>query len=182
MAILPSLGESYGLMAVFQAYPQGLEPLLELHQAAMREASPLSAAEREAIAAYVSGLNGCQFCHESHKAVAAHLGFPAKVSNQLQRDLETAEIDAALRPMFRYARALTMDPHAVGEGEVDPIYQAGWSEQPVHDAARVVALFNYMNRFVEGLGVSLQDDSDVDAAAAQMARHGYRMPQLRQRA
>ncbi len=89
MAILTSVGESYGLMAVFQAYPQGLEPWLKLHQAVMLEA----------IAACVSGLNACQCGHESHKAVAAHLGFPAAVSDPLQQDRESAEIEAALRPL-----------------------------------------------------------------------------------
>lgn len=174
MSTLPNLGDQYGLMSVFRAFPEGLEPLLDLHEAVMRDPSPLSSGQREAIAAYVSGLNGCRFCHESHKAVAAHLGFPAHVSEQLRRNLDTAEIEEPLRPIFRYVRKLTLDPEGVGESDVAPIYDLGWSEQAVHDAARVCALFNYMNRFVEGLGVSLGDGS-VEAAAEQMARHGYRI-------
>lgn len=83
------------------------------------------------------------------------------MSDQLQRNLDTAEIEEPLRPIFRYVRKLTLDPKGVGESDVAPIYDLGWSEHAVHDAARVCALINDMNRFVEGLGVSLGDGSDA---------------------
>ncbi|GIT72780.1 MAG: hypothetical protein Ct9H300mP28_25940 [Pseudomonadota bacterium] len=35
---------------------------------------PLTAAEREIIAAYVPGLNACSFCYRGHKAIAEFFG------------------------------------------------------------------------------------------------------------
>jgi Ni2+-binding GTPase involved in maturation of urease and hydrogenase len=38
--------------------------LINFHQEVLREESELSVGQREFIAAYVSGLNSCQYCHE----------------------------------------------------------------------------------------------------------------------
>jgi AhpD family alkylhydroperoxidase len=70
MARFPSLPTPTGLEDVFKEYPAGLFPLLELHDVILREDSPLTVAERELIAAFVSGINGCQFCYGSHRAIA----------------------------------------------------------------------------------------------------------------
>jgi len=60
MAYLQSLPVVVVLLDVFRAYPETARPLLDYHQALMRGPSPLSVADRELIAAYVSGLNACQ--------------------------------------------------------------------------------------------------------------------------
>src|SRR6188768_3672264 len=44
-----------------------------LGQAALRGPSPLTVMERELIATYVSSLNECQFCADSHGAVVTEL-------------------------------------------------------------------------------------------------------------
>ena len=59
MTYLPSLPDDAVLLDVFRAYPATSRPLLEYHQALLRGPSPLTVAERELIAAYVSGLNAC---------------------------------------------------------------------------------------------------------------------------
>ncbi|MGH4017277.1 MAG: hypothetical protein ACRDSL_25785 [Pseudonocardiaceae bacterium] len=63
MTHLPSLPENATLLDVFRAYPDTARPLLDYHQVLLRGPSPLTVAERELIAAYVSGLNVCGYCH-----------------------------------------------------------------------------------------------------------------------
>ena len=70
MAYLPSLPADAVLLDVFRAYPDSARPLMDYHQALLRGPSPLSVAERELIAAYVSGLNACGYCHGVHTATA----------------------------------------------------------------------------------------------------------------
>ena len=70
MAYLPSLPGDAVLLDVFRAYPDTARPLLDYHQALLRGPSPLSVAERELIAAFVSGLNACGYCHGVHTAAA----------------------------------------------------------------------------------------------------------------
>src|SRR6266851_2941863 len=76
MTYLPSLPPGAVLLDVFRAYPEASRPLLDYHQAVLRGPSPLTVAERELIAAYVSGLNACRYCHGVHTATAEAFGFP----------------------------------------------------------------------------------------------------------
>ncbi len=55
MSFLKSIPADPGLLQIFQAFPESARPLLEYHQVLLRGESPFSAAERELIAAYVSG-------------------------------------------------------------------------------------------------------------------------------
>ena len=55
-------------LALFR--PETGKPLYELAQILLRGPSPLTEAERELIAAYVSYRNDCMFCWSSHAAAA----------------------------------------------------------------------------------------------------------------
>ena len=53
MTYLPSLPDAT-LLQVFRAHPDIARPLIDLHEAVLRGPSPLTVAEREHIAAFVS--------------------------------------------------------------------------------------------------------------------------------
>jgi hypothetical protein len=54
--------------------------------------------------------------------------------------------------------------------DADMVFTAGWSEQALHDAISVCALFNFMNRFVEGHGI--KGTPGYFALAAKRLREG----------
>ena len=60
-----------GIMGPMMFRPQTAKPLFDLAEALLRGESPLSRGDREVIAAYVSTLNQCQFCANSHATFAA---------------------------------------------------------------------------------------------------------------
>src|SRR5271157_4346372 len=74
MPHLRSLPAEPVMRDLYRAYPATCKPLGELTEAAMRGRSPFTPAERELIAAYVSGLNACVYCHTTHVAVAEACG------------------------------------------------------------------------------------------------------------
>lgn len=59
--------------------------------------------------------------------------------------------------MLDYAEKLTQEPAAVGPADVERLRQAGHSDCAIHDAAQVIAYFNYINRVADGLGVDPED-------------------------
>lgn len=128
--------------------------LLQFHSAVLRQESELTVEERESLAAYVSGLNSCDYCHGVHIETAKAFGVSQGILTALLQDLDTAPIEERLKPVFGYARQLTLEPAKATQAQVDAILQAGWSEQAVHDLIQVVALFNLMNRLIEGHGIS----------------------------
>ncbi|MEP1209494.1 MAG: peroxidase-related enzyme [Rhizobiaceae bacterium] len=134
----------------------GMErPLLKLQQVVMRSPdSPLEVAERELLAAYVSALNKCKYCRGVHTACAEAFGVKKGLVGELVDDLEKADIEERLKPIFRFARKLTLAQHEIGQDDVQAIYDAGWSERALYDAVCVCCTFNFMNRFTIGLGLS----------------------------
>jgi alkylhydroperoxidase family enzyme len=46
----------------------------------------------------------------------------------------------------------------MAEGDVRRLREAGWSDRAIHDAAQVIAYFNYINRVADGLGVDLEPE------------------------
>lgn len=129
-------------------------PLVELHEALLRGPSPFSVQQRELLAAYVSGLNSCRYCYGAHAAAAQQFGVPESLLAALVDDLDTAGVEPALLPVFAYVRKLTLTPTRMTQEDADAVFQAGWSERALYDAVLVCCLYNFMNRFVEGLGLT----------------------------
>lgn len=160
------------LMDVFRAYPDLAKPLHEFAHRLMRGPSPFTEGERELIAAFVSSLNGCGYCRASHTAVAARFGTPEGVVDQLLSDLDRADISDSLKTVFRYVKKLTEAPSRVTQADVEAMYQAGWDETALTHAALVCAYFNFMNRWVDGLGIEVKPAA-VQFAADMLHRKGY---------
>ena len=62
-----------GIRSLVMFRPETGQYLYELVQVLLRGPSPLTEAEREMIAAYVSSRNNCNFCMKSHAAAAPKL-------------------------------------------------------------------------------------------------------------
>jgi len=158
MTFLRDLPERAALLDVFRKYPKTAVPLIEFHEVLMRGDSPLSIAERELIAAYVSGLNACDYCHGVHAVTAEAFGMDEAVLKALLNDIETAPIDAKLKPILRYVHKLTTMPVRLTSADAEAVFAAGWNDKALHDAISVCALFNFMNRLVEGIGITAKTD------------------------
>lgn len=153
MSFLKSLASDAVLLDVFKSFPATARPLIEYHEVLLRGPSPLSVAERELIAGYVSGLNTCDYCHGVHEGVAREFGIPQGLMAQVIEDLDTAPVGGKMKSILRYVRKLTLSPSRMTQADADAVFAAGWNDQALHDAVSTCALFNFMNRLVEGLGI-----------------------------
>lgn len=172
MPFLSSLGEAARLIDVFKKFPGLYRPLIEYHEVLLRGPSSLSVAERELIAAYVSGLNSCNYCHGVHAATAEQFGVAEGLLRQLLENPEHAPIDERLKPLLAYVKKLTHMPSRLLPADVEAVFAAGWNEQALHDAVSVCGLFNLMNRLVEGLGLT-GDAAYFRLASARLVSGGY---------
>jgi uncharacterized peroxidase-related enzyme len=154
MALFPSLPENPHLADVFRAFPECVEPLLVYHDVLLRGESPLTVAERELIAAFVSGLNACNFCLGAHKLYARAFGIDESAIDALIANVDSADFDPKLKPILNYVAKLKDLPSKLTAKDAQAVYDAGWPERALFDAIQVAALFNFMNRIIEGTGVT----------------------------
>lgn len=167
MSRFPSLPARPTLADVFRRFPEGAAALLEYHDALLRGPSPLTIAERELIAAFVSGLNACEYCHDAHRVIAEVHGMDAGVFERLVADPASAGVHARLLPLLAYVRKLSNAPARVTDADAKAVHDAGWDERALFHAVSICGLFNMMNRLVEGCGVV----TDAATRAEQRARH-----------
>lgn len=173
MSIFPSLPDNHQLPDVFRRFPATVAPLLAYHDRVLRDWSPLTVAERELIAAYVSGLNACTYCHGAHVVASRAFGIDPALFEGLMADVATSQVDEKLKPILAYVGKLTRTPAMMTTADADRVYAAGWDEQALFDAVGVCALFNMMNRIVEGTGIKANpleaDEAEMEARVARMS-------------
>lgn len=113
--------------------------LFDYTRAVMRDPSPLTAAQRELIFAFCSGLNACTYCYESHSVGAVELGVDEKLFTELMEDIDSSPAPDEMKPILHLARKVTLTPSRVVQGDVDKILAAGWDERAYLDAMSVCA-------------------------------------------
>ncbi|HET9258036.1 MAG TPA: hypothetical protein VFO16_22935 [Pseudonocardiaceae bacterium] len=91
----------------------------------------------------------------------------------LLADLDTAPVDARLRPLLRYARVLILTPAQITAADAAAVLAAGWPERALHDTASVCGLLNLFNWLVDGLGITAPAGFYQAAASALSAPPGY---------
>ena len=95
---------------------------------------------------------------------------PGTITGLLKGDKST--IPHKMVPVLDFAKKLTQSANGVTKLDADAVLAVGWEETAVYHLVAVVALFNYMNRLVEGLGIEL-NPSYALTAAKRLADQGY---------
>ncbi len=170
MPRLPSLPEEAHLSDLLARFPKNIETLLRYVNDVLRSEAELEIADRELIAAFVSGLNSCRFCYGSHAIYAETFGIEPGLIEQLLNDLDSANISDRMKALLRYVEKLNTLPSKLVQADLDAVLEQGWSEEAVFEAIEVTGLFNMMNRIVEGGGVTFDYSGKRDGHTLQSAK------------
>lgn len=149
------------------------DPMKRITHEAMRGPSAWSVGDRELMAAYVSKVNGTEFCIKAHSAVAGRAyRDDARVSATLA-DLDTAPIGeplrATLRMLERLARENTVDADAMRA-----VLAAGVSRAQIEDALAVALAFNVTDRLADAFNFAVPGPKAFAAGAKFLLSRGYR--------
>jgi uncharacterized peroxidase-related enzyme len=158
-----------GIIGLFHFRPETARPLSELADALLSAPSTLSRGERELIAAYVSGLNDCDFCAGSHSAfAAAQLPEGMPLVEQVRADLDQAKVPDKLKALLRVAGKVRISGKSVTDADVAAARAAGASDTEIHDTVLIAAAFCMFNRYVDGLATIAPEDPAVYQQQAKM--------------
>ena len=150
-------------------------PMDKFSQELLRGKSAFTLVEREIIAAFVSGLNECNYCQGTHSAVAENFGMDPNLIESLLVNIDTAEIDNKFKPILQYVKKLTLSPSKMIQADADKVFLAGWSEQALYDAICICCLFNFFNRLLDGHGIK-GNDNLYKLGANHLYKNGYGVP------
>ncbi len=153
MAKFASLPDHARMRDLLMRFPEHGAVLMGIAEQFLRRSSELTHAQKEILFAYSSALNGCGFCHISHKYTASELGADEDDFDRIVADVDTAPVDDALKPLIRYVQKLTADPSGMTADDVARVRAAGWSEDAIFDAICICGFANLMNRVVDAVGL-----------------------------
>lgn len=165
-----------GILGPFAFRPETASPMRELAEVLLRGASSLATGERELIASYVSFLNKCQFCTNSHSAAAKHLlNGDGDLVESVKSNHETAAISPKLKSLLKIAGKVQKSPTVVNKIDIDDAKESGATDQEIHDTVLISAAFCMYNRYVDGLGTWAPSDQNAyDEMGRMLAENGYR--------
>lgn len=167
-----------GIRSLAMFRPETGKYLYELAQVLLRGESPLTEAERELIASYVSYRNDCMFCMKSHAAATRCLyGEEANIVDEVLKDLQQAHVSDKMKALLKIAGKVQVLGKEVTEEDVAAARALGASDREIHDTVLVAATFSMFNRYVDGLAsFTPTDDETYTAMGKRLAEKGYVSP------
>jgi uncharacterized peroxidase-related enzyme len=164
-----------GIVGLFEFRKETAEPLRALADTLLRGPSPLSTAEREIIAAYVSWLNDCSFCFRSHGAAAAALlGTGVELLDDIAAGLQTTAVSPRIRALLQVAAKVRERGPAVTSDDIAAARAAGANDVEIHDTVLIAAAFCMFNRYVDGLSTwAPPRNEDYLPMGVRLAEQGY---------
>jgi uncharacterized peroxidase-related enzyme len=164
-----------GIRSLMAFSPETAEPMGVLANLLLRSDEGLSRADRELIAAHVSYLNDCFYCHQSHGEIATcYLNGDRDLVNKVKADYENAPIPQKLKSLLSIAASVQKGGKHVRPDQIQYAKTLGATDKDIHDTVLIAALFCMFNRYVDGLASNTPADlSTYPPRAKQIADHGY---------
>src|SRR5664279_1620133 len=123
-----------GIRALMAFSPHTATPMGELANLLLRSDEGLSMADRELIAAHVSYLNDCFYCHQSHGAIAVcYLNGNNDLVEQVKRDYAHADISDKLKSLLAIAGSVQKGGKYVTPEQIEMAKTIGATDKDIHD-------------------------------------------------
>jgi uncharacterized peroxidase-related enzyme len=166
-----------GIRTLFQFSPETGKPLCELAEILLRGASPLSSAERELIAAYVSHRNACTFCRNSHAAAArCHFGDDKRIVDDLLFEDRDLLLSKKMKVLLVIAGKVQQGGISVTAEDIETAREAGAEDTDIHDAVLIAASFSMFNRYIDNLAAfTPQEESAYLEIGKRMSEKKYHL-------
>lgn len=151
------------VMRVHSLRPATMVGHLKLYRACLHDdTNTIPPWFQEVVSSYVSLLNDCSYSFANHWKNAAHLiGDPQRAETILavlkSRTLNKVFAGPELA-MLEYTEKLTLNPGLMAAEDVQQLKDAGVGDGEILELNQIVGYFNYVNRLLNGLGVTTQGD------------------------
>lgn len=151
------------VMRVHSLRPNTMKGHVTLYRAALHDdANTLPVWLQETISSYVSILNDCPYSLANHWANARHLIADDARADRIETALHARRPETVFTgrdlALMRYAEKLTLAPGKMLASDVEALKREGLDDGEILEANQIIGYFNYVNRLLNGLGVTTDGD------------------------
>ncbi|WP_329137671.1 peroxidase-related enzyme [Streptomyces sp. NBC_01476] len=115
----------------------------------------LPRATREMISAWSSKVNGCPYCVGTHNWFLAQFGGEQELTDAIEtaNSVDELPIDDRTKELMRLVTQVGTGAFRITEADWARTEAAGWSNAEMLEAVFTAAMFAFINRMVDGLGL-----------------------------
>jgi uncharacterized peroxidase-related enzyme len=146
------------ILKCFSSSPEMLRIIIQLGSTLVFSEGVLGRRMKEMIATYVSSLNECPYCLDSHAASLCAQGGDETLMNALVTgDLGDVSISTPEGYLLEFVRKVTTESHKVDDSDILNLRASGWDEKQIAESIHVAAMFACFNRVANAFGLPSQD-------------------------
>ena len=117
---------------------------------------------QETISSYVSIINNCSYSFDNHWKNACYLINNKEKSDKIKIALSKKDPKQVFKgkelALLNYAEKLTLNPGKISKSDFDKLKDAKINDGEILEANQIICYFNYVNRSINGLGVTTKGD------------------------
>jgi uncharacterized peroxidase-related enzyme len=143
-----------GILQCFATHPPLLEHMMAMSESLLFSDGALNRRQKEMIATFVSSINNCDYCSDSHGFFfRVHGGSVKSLAALLVCDLDAGNWTNAERALLEFVAAVNQGSESVSPAGVQNLRDQGWTDLQIAEAIHLTALFVTFNRVVNAFGL-----------------------------
>ena len=151
-----------GILKCFATHPSLLEQMIALASTLLFSESHLSRKIKEMIATYISALNTCPYCLDSHASFLRTQGGNDELLQALSNaNLDSPSLNLRERRMLDFVGKVTIESHKISPDDINLMKGVGWDQQEIAETVHIAALFACFNRVANAFGLPSQNLLDL---------------------
>jgi uncharacterized peroxidase-related enzyme len=151
-----------GILKCFGTNPAFLRQMIDMSTSLLFVDGYLTRRQKELIATYISQLNSCPYCFDSHGFFLLVQGADEKTVSSLRAGkIGDAGLNVAEEQLLRYLQTVNNESFKTTEGDVQQLRDLGWQEEQIAEAVHVAALMGFCNHVANAFGLPSQGFLDL---------------------
>ncbi len=157
------IGTVDNVMRVHSLRPHTMDGHVALYKAVLHnDSNTLPLWFLELVGTYTSMLNKCEYSYANHSVNFTDLLDDKNTADEMIESLKHDTLEETFAgkelALLQYTRKLTLDPANMKRDDILTAQNAGASDGEILEVNQVCGYFCYVNRLLNGLGVSLHGD------------------------
>ncbi len=157
-------GKIHNLYQASSLQPAPLLPADAHYRAVLHDPELVSAPWfLELLASQAATLAGCDYALTNHGENFINLLGDRELGQQMLESIRIRDYgslyDQKQTAILKFGEKLCLRPHAVARHDVDGLREAGATDVEILEAVQATACFAYWSRYINGLGISMGDES-----------------------
>jgi uncharacterized peroxidase-related enzyme len=151
-----------GILKCFGTNPAFVRQMVDISSSLLFVDGYLTRRQKELIATYVSQLNACPYCFDSHGFFLLVQGADKQSVNNIRTgNIQDAGLSEAEEHLLHYLQKVNDQSSKTTDEDLQQLRNLGWQEEQIAEAVHVAAFMGFCNRVANAFGLPSQGFLDL---------------------